>query len=116
MELRTKPYSKHQKKATPIFPPHRFEKSRSLSPATCGGGVATQKRPHVGACAQGGAWWRAQGLGRKHMEDSRCSKKQGRRWEDQNKQLGPAEPREALGAEGGQRFWDFFFFSLFDTP
>ena len=55
MELLTKPYSKQQKKATPIFPPHTFEKSRSLSPATCGGGVATQKRSQEGACARGGA-------------------------------------------------------------
>lgn len=53
MELLTKPYSKQQKKATPIFPPHTFEKSRSLSPVTChmwGRGGNTEAAPGRGLC------------------------------------------------------------------
>lgn len=70
MELLTKPYSKQQK-MPPAPRPHL-----SPSPAICGGGVATQKRPQEGTCAQGGAsgGWRVQGLGRKHTEDLRGSK------------------------------------------
>lgn len=75
----------------------------------CGGGVATQKQPQEGACAQGGAsgGWRVQGMGRKHVEELRCSKnKAGTKGPE--KTLGPAEPREApvppQALQSGQRF------------
>lgn len=113
MELLTKPYSKQQKKAAPIFPPHAFEKSRSLSPATCGGGVATQKQPQEGACAQGGGSVAGAGAGEEAYGGPEMLYKQSGSWKDPSKQPGPAEPREALGAEGGQRFWDLLFFFLF---
>lgn len=75
--------SNDRKKATPILPPHTFEKSRSLSPATCGGGLATQMQsPRKGtACAQGG---RGTGAGEEVYGGLEMLRKQSRRWKDQN--------------------------------